>query len=138
MPKTNPKMLTSAGLTRTLRKSLPVLVRPIYSYLLPQPHKDKIGTECLLLHCMGRKWPAEEVPEPGEDIMGPNWEKRKGVPEQREWEDGQETVEWVAVMDYLDTQFRGGTLRILYSKKLGPVSEYSCDCGLLKSFCNVV
>ncbi|KAF8625575.1 hypothetical protein AX15_005297 [Amanita polypyramis BW_CC] len=86
MPKTgiqHPKLVvvTSAGLTPTLRKSLPPLVRPLYSYLLPQPHKDKIGTECLLFHCMGRKWPAEEVPEPGEDIMGPTWANRKGIPE---------------------------------------------------------
>ena len=76
-----PKMvvITSTGLTPESHRSLPVLLRPMYSYLLDQPHKDKLGTERLAFHCIGREWP-NAVPEPTEDIMGSDWANSEGLP----------------------------------------------------------
>lgn len=76
-----PRMIvvTSTGLTPSSHRSLPLLLRPLYSYLLDQPHNDKRGTERLAFHCMGREWP-NDVPEPAEDIMGPDWANREGLP----------------------------------------------------------
>ncbi len=81
---TNPNLfrmvvITSLGLTPSTHQSLPLLLRPVYSYLLDQPHKDKLGVERLAFHCMGREWPSG-VPEPAEDIMGSDWANREGLP----------------------------------------------------------
>jgi len=72
-------VITSLGLTPSTHQSLPLLLRPVYSYLLDQPHKDKLGVERLAFHCMGREWPTG-VPEPAENIMGSDWANREGLP----------------------------------------------------------
>jgi hypothetical protein len=73
-------VISSIGLTPSTHQSLPLLLRPMYSYLLAVPHKDKIGAERLLWHCAGKERPAD-VPEPGEEIMGSDWVHREGLPE---------------------------------------------------------
>ncbi|KAK2464539.1 hypothetical protein APHAL10511_003446 [Amanita phalloides] len=72
-------VITSIGLTPSSHRSLPLLLRPVYSYLLEHPHNDKLGAERLLFHCMGRPWP-NDAPEPRQDIIGPDWPNSEGLP----------------------------------------------------------
>jgi hypothetical protein len=57
-------------------------MKPLYSYLLAVPHKDKVGAERIVAHCAGWPWNAKDDGEPGEDLMGPgDWRKREGMVE---------------------------------------------------------
>jgi len=72
-------VVTSTGLTKSSHASLPFLIRCLY-YLIHQPHKDKIGTERIAFHVSGKEWNNAEAVEPGEDVMGPDWQNRDGLP----------------------------------------------------------
>lgn len=76
LPTPTPKIITisSTGLTRASHKNLPLLLKPLYGYLLQVPHKDKCGAEEILAHCAG--WPWEECDSPGPEILGANWKER--------------------------------------------------------------
>ncbi|RXW12029.1 hypothetical protein EST38_g13826 [Candolleomyces aberdarensis] len=77
----NPKVIvvTTAGSTKTSRKQTPLLLAPMYYYLLGPPLQDKLGAERVLAHCAGWDWnPADG--EPTEDIIGKDWTKREGLP----------------------------------------------------------
>jgi hypothetical protein len=79
---TSPKFIaiTSIGLTPDAHDNLPLLLKPLYRYLLAGPHADKLGAERLLAHCSGKDWTDEE---PSPEIMsGPlgNWSDREGLP----------------------------------------------------------
>ncbi|KIK34527.1 hypothetical protein CY34DRAFT_97833 [Suillus luteus UH-Slu-Lm8-n1] len=76
LPSPHPKIITisSAGLTQTSHKSLPLLLKPLYGYLLSEPHKDKCGAEEVVSHCAGWKWDARD--SPGEKILGAGWTSR--------------------------------------------------------------
>jgi hypothetical protein len=77
-----PKIITisSTGLTKTSHASLPLLLKPIYGYLLASPHRDKVGTERVIAHCAGWKWNSKVDGEPSEDIMGKAWTERPNLP----------------------------------------------------------
>ncbi|KAF8176046.1 hypothetical protein BJ912DRAFT_704755 [Pholiota molesta] len=85
MPRTTPEprivTISSTGLTRSSHASLPLLLKPLYGYLLAAPHRDKVGAERLISHCTGWAWNTEEDGEPAEDIMGANWQDTPGLPE---------------------------------------------------------
>ncbi|KAI6045788.1 hypothetical protein EDC04DRAFT_2865292 [Pisolithus marmoratus] len=76
LPTPQPKIIaiSSMGLTRISHNSLPLLLKPLYSYLLQVPHKDKCGAEEVLAHCAG--WPWEEGDSAGPEILGANWKER--------------------------------------------------------------
>ncbi|KAI6103401.1 amino acid permease-domain-containing protein [Pisolithus sp. B1] len=76
LPTPAPKIIviSSTGLTRASHNNLPLLLKPLYGYLLRVPHKDKCGVEEVLAHCVG--WPWEERDSPGPEILGPNWKER--------------------------------------------------------------
>lgn len=59
---------------------MPFLLGIFYKLLIHQPHKDKIGTERVVSHISGWEWNDAEVTEPGEDIMGPDWKNKEGLP----------------------------------------------------------
>ncbi|KAF9462740.1 hypothetical protein BDZ94DRAFT_1165227 [Collybia nuda] len=85
MPRTTPepKLITisSAGVTRASHTALPLLLKPVYGYLLAVPHKDKVGAERVISHCAGWTWKSSEDGEPDENIMGPgDWTQRSGLP----------------------------------------------------------
>ncbi|KAF8163703.1 hypothetical protein B0H34DRAFT_651415 [Crassisporium funariophilum] len=84
MPQTSPQpriiAISSTGLTRTSHAALPLPLKPLYGYLLRVPHKDKVGVERLVSHCAGWPWNSKDDGEPGEDIMGPDWTHRLGLP----------------------------------------------------------
>jgi len=82
MPKSEPlpKIITisSTGVTRSSRATLPLALKPLYGYLLGPAHKDKRGSERVIAHCAGWEWQDGDI---GEDIMGPgDWTKREGLP----------------------------------------------------------
>ncbi|KAF7315813.1 NAD(P)-bd-dom domain-containing protein [Mycena indigotica] len=70
--------ISSIGLTPSAHKSLPLLMKPLYS-MLDAPHKDKLGLERVLAHCAGWTWDAA-AGEPDSDITGENWQQRPGLP----------------------------------------------------------
>lgn len=76
LPTPAPKIIviSSTGLTRVSHNNLPLLLKPLYGYLLRVPHKDKCGVEEVLAHCVG--WPWEERDSPGPEILDPNWKER--------------------------------------------------------------
>lgn len=74
--------ISSTGLTKTSHKSLPLAWKPLYGYLLAEPHKDKVGAERAVAHCAGWSWNSKEDGEPGDAIMGgSDWASREGLPQ---------------------------------------------------------
>lgn len=76
-----PKIITisSTGVTKKSHNKLPLLLKPLYGYLLAQPHRDKSGAERLAAHCAGWEWEDGEV---GEDILAKGWQDTPGLPTQ--------------------------------------------------------
>ena len=73
-------VVTSGGITASSHAALPLLMKPVFM-MLKQPHKDKIGAERVIHHVAGWPFDVKDFGEPGEDIMGPNWMGREGLPE---------------------------------------------------------
>ncbi|KAF9648443.1 hypothetical protein BDM02DRAFT_3096423 [Thelephora ganbajun] len=75
--------VSSTGLTKASHEHLPILLKPLYSWLLKPPHVDKLGLERILHHAAGKPW---ADPEPEADIMnggvggGVEWQSRPGLP----------------------------------------------------------
>ncbi|CCM05132.1 uncharacterized protein FIBRA_07340 [Fibroporia radiculosa] len=78
-PAAQPRLVvvTSNGLTRSTHAALPILLKPMYGYLLDGPHADKLATERVLAHCAGRAWTDEE---PREGFLSADWQKQEGLP----------------------------------------------------------
>jgi hypothetical protein len=65
--------ITSTGTTRLSHSQLPLAYKPLYSWLLPQPHKDKLGVERVISYSAG--WPWDEKRDVlGEEILSQDWE----------------------------------------------------------------
>lgn len=71
--------LSSTGVTKASHNNLPLLMRVPYSWLLSQPHADKLGLERVLVRCMGQQW---EDKEPGAEVLESGWERVSGTPEE--------------------------------------------------------
>jgi len=85
MPQSDPQpkiiTVTTRGVTRSSHAALPLLLKPLYSYLLGPAIEDKLGAERAIAYSAGWEWDAKDAGEPGEDIMGPgDWKKREGLP----------------------------------------------------------
>jgi hypothetical protein len=76
LPSPHPKIITisSAGITHTSHKALPLPLKPLYGFFLSAPHKDKRGAEEAIAHCAGWSWDARD--SAGDEILGVNWETR--------------------------------------------------------------
>ncbi|KAG0691644.1 hypothetical protein DFH29DRAFT_976872 [Suillus ampliporus] len=76
LPSPRPKIITisSTGLTRASYKSLPLALKPLYSYLLSSPLKDKRGAEEAIAHSAGWEWNVKD--SPGDEILGADWTNR--------------------------------------------------------------
>lgn len=76
-------IVSSTGLTKASHENLPILFKPLYSWLLQMPHADKLGLERILHYAAGKPW-ADSEPEP--EIMnggaggGVDWKSRPGLP----------------------------------------------------------
>lgn len=55
--------------------ALPLLLKPLYGYLLRSPHIDKVGMERAVAHTAGWTWEEEE---PKSEIVGEGWKERVG------------------------------------------------------------
>ena len=75
--------VSSTGLTKASHANLPILFKPLYSWLLQIPHADKLGLERVLHYIAGKPW---ADPEPGPEVMnggvggGVEWTSRPGLP----------------------------------------------------------
>ncbi|KAH8099643.1 hypothetical protein BXZ70DRAFT_240320 [Cristinia sonorae] len=71
-----PKLITisSIGLTPESHRNLPLLLKPLYSLLLPAAHEDKLGSERVVAHASGKPWPIS-YPEPKQGIMPDGWKE---------------------------------------------------------------
>jgi hypothetical protein len=80
LPSPTPKIITisSSGLTRVSHKKLPLLLRPLYGYLLAAPHADKCGAEEIVAHSAG--WPWDKIDSPGADILTGDWKAELPAP----------------------------------------------------------
>jgi hypothetical protein len=73
--------LSAIGVVHASYVALPLIYKPLYSYVIHAPHVDKMGVERLAAHCTGREWSADD-PEPTKEIMGSGeWTGREGLPE---------------------------------------------------------
>ncbi|KAF8233080.1 hypothetical protein L208DRAFT_1268513 [Tricholoma matsutake] len=84
MPRSSPQprviTLSSTGITHTSHAALPLLLKFFYGLLITVPHKDKFGAERVISHCAGWTWDTKNDGEPSDDIMGPGWTNREGLP----------------------------------------------------------
>lgn len=80
MPRPRVVTISSNGLTKASHAALPAILKPLYGYFLAAPHKDKAGAERVIAYCAGLEWNVTDDGEPGEEIMGPAWRERKGLP----------------------------------------------------------
>lgn len=72
-PHTSPRIvaISSSGLTKRGHKvALPLLLKPMYLWLLAVPHKDKIGMERAIAHSAGWSW--DDADGDAADMLGPN------------------------------------------------------------------
>ena len=75
-----PKFVVVAahGITHASHQSLPLPLKPFYSWVLPNPHADKLALERLIAHCAGWPWP-----ENGVDIVDPTMLSREMLEDTR-------------------------------------------------------
>ncbi|KAF8834579.1 hypothetical protein BDN67DRAFT_1047124 [Paxillus ammoniavirescens] len=75
-PPSDPKFIaiTSTGVTKELYRALLLLLRIVYGYLIPQPHRDKRGAEQIFTHVAD--WPWDERDDVGADILVEDWSHR--------------------------------------------------------------
>ncbi|KAJ7581141.1 hypothetical protein C8J56DRAFT_1168687 [Mycena floridula] len=85
MPKAGPPpkiiVVTAGGLCHTRHTaSVPLLLKPVYSYLLPGAHADKVCAERVAAHCAGWTWNDKEDGKVSESILEAGWKRREGLP----------------------------------------------------------
>jgi len=88
-PTTTPKpkliMISTIGVSISSRKTLPLLLRFVYGYLIQVPLADKLTCERMINHFAGWEWnsldgePSQEVIT-GEGVNLSDWKERQGVP----------------------------------------------------------
>ncbi|PPR02059.1 hypothetical protein CVT24_011158 [Panaeolus cyanescens] len=69
-----PKVVTlsTLGVTSTSRSASPLLLKPLYGYLIAPAMDDKLGMERVIAHCAGWEWNLKDG-EPSDEIMGADW-----------------------------------------------------------------
>ncbi|KAF5364620.1 hypothetical protein D9758_005546 [Tetrapyrgos nigripes] len=75
-----PKIVTisSTGLTRSAHSALPLLLKPLYGWLLDLPHQDKLGAERTVAHVCNWEWDPRDGPAAG--ILPQGWQGFPGLP----------------------------------------------------------
>ena len=76
---TPPKIITvsTTGLTKSSHSSLPLPLKPLYTYALKGPHQDKVGAEKIIAYCAGWSWDDGKVKD---DILGKGEEWKEELP----------------------------------------------------------
>jgi len=75
-----PKFIAAASIGVTKDSPLPLVYKPLYAYLLREPHADKLGLERVLAHVSGREWGDREPRVEITTVDGVEWQDRKGLP----------------------------------------------------------
>ncbi|KZT00053.1 uncharacterized protein LAESUDRAFT_745958 [Laetiporus sulphureus 93-53] len=80
-PASQPRIviLSSIGLSRASHAALPLLLKPLYGYLLRGPHADKLAMERVVAYCAWRTWDGDED-ELEEGILPEGWREMEGLP----------------------------------------------------------
>jgi hypothetical protein len=73
--------ISSIGITPDSHSHLPFALKPLYSYLLSEPHADKLAMERILNHVTeGRTWDSVKDGEPSSKMLPSNWKSTEGLP----------------------------------------------------------
>ncbi|KAF8498354.1 hypothetical protein JB92DRAFT_3084600 [Gautieria morchelliformis] len=72
-------VISSNGLTKASHDTLPLLLKPIFTYGLHGPHVDKLTMERAAFHAAKWTWPQED-PNELTEFLGPNWQKEMKAP----------------------------------------------------------
>ena len=75
-----PKFIAATSIGVTKDSPIPLVYKPLYAYLLREPHFDKLGLERILAHVSGRKWDDREPRVEITTVDGVRWQDRKGLP----------------------------------------------------------
>jgi hypothetical protein len=75
-----PKIIAATSIGVTKDSPLPLVYKPLYGYLLREPHADKLGLERILAHGSGRTWDDKEPRAEMTTVDGVRWQDRKGLP----------------------------------------------------------
>ncbi|KAF5323738.1 hypothetical protein D9619_012992 [Psilocybe cf. subviscida] len=91
-------ILSSSGVTRASRARVPILLKPMFGYLIALPLADKFASERVVAHVAGwdaevadkkkgkgknapkYKWDGALEPEPSTHLTGDGWKNRAGLP----------------------------------------------------------
>jgi len=75
-----PKFIAATSIGVTKDSPLPLVYKPLYGYLLREPHADKFGLERILAHACGRAWTDKEPRVDLTTVDDVKWQDRKGLP----------------------------------------------------------
>ncbi|KAF9643626.1 hypothetical protein BDM02DRAFT_3104173 [Thelephora ganbajun] len=75
-----PKLIAATSIGVTKDSPLPLVYKPLYGYLLREPHADKLGLERVLAHVSGREWNDREPRTEITTVDEVKWQDRKGLP----------------------------------------------------------
>ena len=75
-----PKFIAATSIGVTKDSPIPLVYKPLYAYLLREPHVDKLGLERILAHVDGRKWDDREPRADITTVDGVKWQDRRGLP----------------------------------------------------------
>ena len=64
-------VLAATGVTTASHRSLPLIMKPVYSWLLPNAFADKRGMETIVHHALGKEYDADQTP--GSNILPEGW-----------------------------------------------------------------
>jgi hypothetical protein len=64
-------VVAATGVTTASHRSLPLIMKPIYSWLLPNAFADKRGMETIVHHAIGKEYDAHQTPGP--NILPEGW-----------------------------------------------------------------
>ena len=75
-----PKLIAATSIGVTKDSPFPFVYKPLYGYLIREPHADKLGLERVLAHASGRPWNDKEPRADITTVDEVNWQDRKGLP----------------------------------------------------------
>jgi hypothetical protein len=66
-------VLSTMGLTPNSKAVIPIPLRPLYGWMLHQPHVDKRGLEAVAFHAIGKEYEAGQTP--GKPVLKQGWKQ---------------------------------------------------------------
>lgn len=88
MPRSQPPpriiAVFAMGDTRSSRKTLPWLWRPLYGYIIKQPLRDKAAAERVMAYVAGWPWDVQGDGEPDKRLLPRDWRDIEGLQEEGE------------------------------------------------------